>query len=151
MFHSLGFACPIENSIQQFCCGTSNYRYCCSPDRYYFESNSPIDTSKVHHPILTDEIGNSLLTHQRMINKQFEQFQRFFLPVFILSTTILFLIGIALWFWLYKHKTFYSLGQGDLIESRTRNNSDSMVLKRESLNTTLERQSRLLVNPSTEV
>lgn len=105
----------------------------------------------MQHIVLTDEVSNSLLHNQRMISKQFEQFQRYFLPIFLLTTTILFLIGIALWFWLYKHKSFYSLAEGDLIESRTRNNSDSMVLKRESTSTNLERPSRTLVNPSTEV
>lgn len=150
-FFFSGFACPIKNSIQQFCCGTDYSRYCCSSDRYFFQTKSPMDGSKMHHHVLTDEISNSLLHNQRMINKQFEQFQRYFLPIFLLTTTILFLIGIALWFWLYKHKSFYSLAQGDLIESRARNDSDSMVLKRESMSTNLERSSRTLPNSSTEV
>jgi hypothetical protein len=77
-----------------------------------------------------------------MINKQFAQFQRYFLPVFLLTTTILFLVGIALWFWLYKHKTFYSLGQDDLPESRTPPDSTTR---------TRENPSRLILHPSTAV
>jgi hypothetical protein len=88
-----------------------------------------------------------------MINKQFEQFQRYFLPVFLLTTTIFFLVGIAIWFWLYKHKTFYSLGEDDIIESRTlpRTKNDSMTIQQETMNRTLERQFRLLSHSSTEV
>jgi len=88
-----------------------------------------------------------------MINKQFEQFQRYFLPVFLLTTTIFFLVGIAIWFWLYKHKTFYSLGEDDIIESRTlqRTKNDSMTTQQETMNRTLEQQFRLFSHSSTEV
>jgi hypothetical protein len=147
----IGFVCPIENSIQYFCCGTDNYRYCCSPDRYSFETRSSLDYPETYHPILTHDIDTLLINNRKMINKQFEQFQKYFLPAFILTTTILFLVGIALWFWLYKHKAFYSLGQDDFIEARTRNNSDCMAMKRDSINPRPECQSRTLTNPSTEV
>jgi len=88
-----------------------------------------------------------------MINKQFEQFQGYFLPVFLLTTTIFFLVGIALWFWLYKHKTFYSLGEDEMIESRTlqRTKNDSMTRQPEIMNRTVEQQFRLLSYSSTEV
>lgn len=55
-------------------------------------------------------------THLAMVAKRFDTFQRYFLPIFLLTTTILFLVGIAFWFWLYKHKQFYSLGNDDSIE-----------------------------------
>ena len=131
-FYFPAFPCPIEDSIQYFCCGTDTYRYCCPPDRYSFETRFSADYPEIQHRILTDAVSTSLINNQKLINKQFEQFQRYFLPVFLLTTTILFLIGIALWFWLYKHKTFYSLGQDDYIESRSRAQSDSMVSKRDS-------------------
>jgi hypothetical protein len=157
-FYITGFNCPIENLIQYFCCGTDTHRYCCSPDRYTFEMRSYIDSDSVldypqaYSHIPTDEIGISLINHQKMISKQFEQFQRYFLPIFILTTTILFLVGIALWFWLYKHKTFYSLGQDDSIESRSshRTHLDSISRQRESRNLALKQQSRFS-NSSTEV
>ena len=83
---------------------------------------------------LANEISFSLAKNRKLINKQFDQFQRYFFPVFIFSTTILFLVGIALWFWLYKHKAFYSLGDDDLnvTESRTSNqtHADSMTRTR---------------------
>ena len=155
----IGFACPIENLIQYFCCGTDTHRYCCSPDRYSFETrsyvdpNSVIDYPPVYNNIPIDEISTSLINSQKMINKQFEQFQRYFLPIFLLTTTILFLVGIALWFWLYKHKTFYSLGQDEFIELRSshRANIESMTRKKENINRTHKKQSRLLSNSSTEV
>lgn len=145
----IGFACPIEDSIQYFCCGTDTYRYCCSPDRYSFETKFSQDHYEAYNNLLTDEIGTSLMNHRKLISKQFEQFQRYFLPVFLLTTTILFLVGIALWFWLYKHKTFYSLGQDDLIESRRlrRTESDSMARERD----VNERRSQLITHPSTAV
>jgi hypothetical protein len=154
-FSSKGFVCPIENLVQYFCCGTDTHRYCCPPDRYSFETRLHIDSDQhqSYNDILTDEINTALINNQKMINKQFEQFQRYFLPIFLLTTTILFLVGIALWFWLYKHKMFYSLGQDDLTETRTSRRSpiDSMTRKREMINLTMEQQSRLLSHPSTEV
>jgi hypothetical protein len=148
-----GFVCPIENSIQYFCCGTDNNRYCCSPDRYSFETKFSIDYSQTYYNILTDEIGTTLINHRKLTTKQFEQFQRYFLPIFLLTTTVFFVVGIALWFWLYKHKTFYSLGQDDFIESRTlrRTQSDSIPRTRETNNRTLNQQSRLFLHPSTAV
>jgi hypothetical protein len=110
-----------------------------------------MDYSDVYHSVLIDDIGTSLINNRKIISKQFEQFQRYFLPVFLLTTTVLFLVGIALWFWLYKHKTFYSLGQDDFIEARTRDNSDSMAMKRDSVNLRPEYHSRTLSNPSTAV
>jgi hypothetical protein len=88
-----------------------------------------------------------------LINKQFEQFQRFFFPVFIFSTTILFLVGIALWFWLYKHKAFYSLGDDDLTESRTSDqiHIDSMTRTRENTNLTTKQKQRLSTHPTATV
>jgi hypothetical protein len=93
-----------------------------------------------------------------MINKQFEQFQKLFLPIFLLTSSILFLIGIAIWFWLYKHKAFYATEQDDLIERnrverRTSPSirNDSFTKKRESINLTLQEPSRRMSHPSTEV
>ncbi|CAF1334099.1 unnamed protein product [Rotaria sp. Silwood1] len=154
------FACPIENSIQYFCCGTDTSRSCCPPDRYSFEtkfytdSNHIIDYPQVYNGILTDEITASLINHQRMINKQFQQFQKYFLPTFLLTTTILFLIGIALWFWLYKHKRYYSLTQDDLIQSRTSHRThhiDSTSRLEENIDLSVEQQSRSLSYSSTVV
>jgi hypothetical protein len=144
----IDFVCPIKNSIQHFCCGTDSYRYCCPPDRYSFETRFSIDYPQTYNSLLADEISSLLINNRKIINKQFEQFQRYFLPVFLLTTIILFLAGIALWFWLYKHKTFYSLGQDDLIESRIlqRTESDSMARKQENINLTLS-----LSHSSTEV
>jgi hypothetical protein len=93
-----------------------------------------------------------------MINKQFEQFQRLFLPIFLLTSSILFLVGIAIWFWLYKHKAFYAMEQDDLNEQNpvVRRTSQSMrnnslINKRDSINLTLEQQVRRMSHPSTEV
>ncbi|CAF2586309.1 unnamed protein product [Rotaria sp. Silwood2] len=154
-----GFACPIENLTQHFCCGTDTYRYCCSPDRYSFEtrfytdSNHVVDYPQVYNGILTDEITASLINNQRMINKQFQQFQKYFLPTFLLTTTILFLVGIALWFWLYKHKTYYSLTHDDFIQSRIshRIQTNSRPRLAENINLSVEQQHRSLSHSSTAV
>lgn len=160
-FFFQGFECPFENSIQYFCCGTDTYRYCCSSDRYSFETNpysdsdSVMDNSQHYNGILTDEISASLINNQQMINKQFQQFQKYFLPTFLLTTTILFLVGIALWFWLYKHKTYYSLTPDDRIESRashrTQTPDNSVTRQKESSHNIGEQNSQVLSNPSTEV
>ncbi|CAF1613487.1 unnamed protein product [Rotaria magnacalcarata] len=155
-----GFACPIENSIQYFCCGTDNYLYCCPPDQYSFESRPHIDVnnimehSQTFSSIITDEISASLINHQRMINKQFQQFQKYFLPTFLLTTTILFLIGIALWFWLYKHKKYYSLTRDDRIEPRTSHQiqTDSMTRLEENNYLSLDQHHpQVLSNSSTQI
>jgi hypothetical protein len=93
-----------------------------------------------------------------MINKQFEQFQKLFLPIFLLTSSILFLVGIAIWFWLYKHKAFYAMGHDDsneqnsVVRRRSRSTrSDSLTKKRVSINSTMEQQSRRMTHPSTEV
>ena len=129
---SLGFICPINNRIQYFCCGSDRHQYCCSSDRYSFERAIQTSSSSIQ--------VESFRTTSTMISKQFELFQRYFLPIFLLTTTILFLVGIALWFWLYKQKSLYSLGQDDLIESRL---SPPVPLtparkKRNSINLTLD-------------
>ncbi|CAF1359042.1 unnamed protein product [Adineta steineri] len=150
-----GFPCRIENFIQYFCCGTDTYRYCCSPDRYLFETKFDTDVkySPIYHNILTSEISLALLNNRKLINKQFEQFQRYFFPVFLLSSTVLFLIGIALWFWLYKHKAFYSLDQDDLIELRTiqQNSRHSISTIKDTDNHTIQQKSQSLLYPITEV
>jgi hypothetical protein len=151
-----GFTCPTENLIQYFCCGTDTYRYCCPPDsdsfgtKFYTDSNYVLDHSQGHDNTLANEISSSLAKNRKLINKQFEQFQRYFFPVFIFSTTILFLVGIALWFWLYKHKAFYSLGDDDLTESRTSDpiHIDSIQRTRENTNLTIERTSRTSLHPT---
>jgi hypothetical protein len=93
-----------------------------------------------------------------MINKQFEQFQKLFLPIFLLTSSILFLVGIAIWFWLYKHKAFYAMDQDDLTEENSVGRqpsqsilNDSLTKKRESINLTMEQKSRRMSHPSTEV
>jgi len=146
-----GFTCPTENLIQYFCCGTDTYRYCCPPDSYSFEtklygdSNYVVDQSQIYDNNLAYEISSSLANSRKLINKQFEQFERFFFPVFIFSTTILFLVGIALWFWLYKHKAFYALGDDDLTESTT---SDQIHI--DSMTRTKQKQ-RLSPHPTATV
>ncbi|UJR14117.1 hypothetical protein I4U23_001112 [Adineta vaga] len=130
-----GFTCPIENLIQYICCGTDTYRYCCPPHHQYHDmaeiqvdsdSNFDATYSPVFDNLLAHEISSALVNNRKMINKQFEEFQRYFLPIFLLSTTILFLLGIAIWFWLYKHKAFYSLEQDDLIELKTKQKSSQL-------------------------
>ncbi len=155
-FYFPGFTCPTENLIQYFCCGTDTYRYCCPPDSYslvYGDSNYVVDQSQINDNNLAYEISSSLANSRKLINKQFEQFQRFFFPVFIFSTTILFLVGIALWFWLYKHKAFYSLGDDDLTESRTSDqiHIDSMTRTRENTNLTTKQKQRLSTHPTATV
>ena len=95
-----------------------------------------------------------------LVKKQFEQFQKLFLPIFLLTSSILFLVGIAIWFWLYKHKAFYALGRDELDERNrivTRTASASVrhdprrKKQRESINLTLEHPARRLSHPSTEV
>lgn len=93
-----------------------------------------------------------------MVNKQFEQFQKLFLPIFLLTSSILFLVGIALWFWLYKHKAFYAVERDD---SNGQNRVRTRIIqpipidlgrqKRDSINLTMEEHSRQISHPSTEV
>ncbi|CAF1160433.1 unnamed protein product [Adineta ricciae] len=115
-----GFICPIENSIQYICCGTDSYRYCCPPNvKIDSDLNFDVTYSPILDNLLAHEISSALINNRKIMSKQFEEFQRYFLPIFLLSTTVLFLLGIAIWFWLYKHKAFYSLEQDDLTELQT--------------------------------
>ena len=103
--------------------------------------------------------SNSLINNSNIINKQFEEFQRVFLPIFLLTSSILFLVGIAIWFWLYKHKAFYateredSNGRNPVVVRRKSQlmNNDTGTKKRESINLTMEQKSRRISYPSTEV
>lgn len=106
-----GFACPITNFIQYFCCGNDEHRYCCPPDRYVFEISSLNEF--ISSPSTNSNEHFRSTTQRTIVDRQFERFQNYFLPIFLLTTTILFLIGIALWFWLFKHKVFYSIEQND--------------------------------------
>jgi hypothetical protein len=162
----IGFPCPLQNLVQYLCCGAENYHYCCPPDRYLSEinsSNEPIYISGEYQPsnyISIDQNSRIALIHNaNIINKQFEQFQKVFLPIFLLTSSILFLVGIAIWFWLYKHKAFYAMEQDDLneqkrVKRRSTSQSirnDSLTKKRESINLTMQEQSRRMSHPSTEV
>jgi hypothetical protein len=151
--------------VQYFCCGTDNHHFCCPPDYYLTEINSYNDQiyiSGQYQPsnqILIDEnTRNLLIDKSNMINKQFEQFQKLFLPIFLLTSSILFLIGIAIWFWLYKHKAFYAVERDDLNEQNRviirriqPIPQDHSTNKRASINLTMEQQSRQISHPSTEV
>jgi len=160
-----GFACPIKNLVQYYCCGTDNYHYCCPYDDYLSEINSLNDQIYItgqYQPssqiILDENTRNYLINKSNMINKQFEQFQKLFLPIFLLTSSILFLVGIAIWFWLYKHKAFYAIERDDLNEH---NRVIARIIqpipidlgmkKRDSINLTMEEQSRQISHPSTEV
>ena len=163
---SIGFACPIQNFVQYFCCGTEDYHYCCSPDLYMSRKEFHSDQIYVPHSSYSSD---HLLFDARtpsndqpnLVKKQFEQFQKLFLPIFLLTSSVLFLIGIAIWFWLYKHKAFYALDRDELDErnrivARTATASRRPGLKkkqqqRNSINLTLEHPARRLSHPSTEV
>lgn len=162
LFFSIGFACPVQNLVQYYCCGNDDEHYCCPPDRYLSElSNSDeiLYISGQYQPtnhIVIDHNNRSLLIdHSKLINKQFEQFQKIFLPIFLLTSSILFLIGIAIWFWLYKHKAFYATERDDFNDEQTfvrRRSSPSLPNKQNSTHLIAERQSRRISShPSTEV
>jgi hypothetical protein len=162
---STGFACPIQNFVQYVCCGTDNYHYCCLSDHYSSDinsSNDPIYISGQYQPsdhiIMDQHSSSSLINNSNIINKQFEEFQRVFLPIFLLTSSILFLVGIAIWFWLYKHKAFYATERDDSNEQNhvVRRTSQSMAndpgtKRRESINLSMQQQSQRLSYPSTEV
>ncbi|CAF1015323.1 unnamed protein product [Adineta steineri] len=161
-----GFACPIQNSIQYFCCGTDNYHYCCTPDRFLSDIISYNDQIFIsgqyqssNHIVMDQTSSNSLINNSNIINKQFEQFQKVFLPIFLLTSSILFLVGLAIWFWLYKHKVFYATERDDTTErnpsrrktSKSIHNNDLDKKRKESTRIPLEEQSEHTSYPSTEV
>ncbi|CAF1355496.1 unnamed protein product [Rotaria magnacalcarata] len=160
-----GFTCPIQNFVQYFCCNTNNYYFCCTPDRHLLKINSyhePIYIAGQYQPsnqiTLDRNYIDTLINNSRIINKEFILFQKLFLPIFLLSSSILFLIGIALWFWLYKHKVFYALEQDNFNKSNrtVRRTSQSMCnnplsTKKNTMHLTMERKLRRISYPSTEV
>lgn len=116
-------------------------------------TNHVVDEAETFDSILTDEISMSLINNQKLINKQFQQFQKYFLPTFLLTTTILFLLGIALWFWLYKHKTYYAITRDDRRTlSRVPMDTPTTLEERNNIRTNLKLPSPSpSSNPSTTV
>ena len=161
-FLSIGFACPIQNLVQYYCCGAEYEHFCCPPDRLSWElsnSDEAIYISGQYRPtnhIVIDQHQNRsvLIDHSKLIKQQFEQFQKIFLPIFLLTSSILFLIGIAIWFWLYKHKAFYATERDDVEKQENfvrRRSSIPLAQKRNSTIPIADRQSRRISRPSTEV
>ncbi|CAF2408043.1 unnamed protein product [Rotaria sp. Silwood2] len=160
-----GFVCPMQSFIQYFCCDTNTYHYCCSPDHYISEINSHHEQTYIsgqyqpsNHTIVNQSHSNSFINNSKIIDKQFEQFQKIFIPIFLLSSSILFLIGIAIWFWLYKHKTFYATEQDNFNkQNRTPSRSsqsmfNNFLTKKEgNIHSTMERDFRQVSYSSTEV
>lgn len=151
--------------MQYLCCGAEHDHYCCPPDLFLAEiSNSdeqffiPGQYESSSHIVIDQNSRSSLINNSNIINKQFEQFQKVFLPIFLLTSSVLFLIGIAIWFWLYKHKEFYATEQEDSNEERhivhrpsSAIRNDLSTKKRDSINLTMDRHSRRMSHPSTEV
>ncbi|UJR33047.1 hypothetical protein I4U23_020506 [Adineta vaga] len=160
-----GFQCPIQQFVQYFCCGTDSYHYCCTPERFLSDINSYNDQISVsgqyqpsNHIIMDQSSNPSLIQHSKMVNKQFQQFQNVFLPIFLLTSSILFLIGLAIWFWLYKHKAFYATERDDDNEpnfSRRKTSqslgSDLETKRRDSTHISLEQSTQQTSYPTTEV
>ena len=157
--YSTGFACPVRNFVQYLCCGTENDHYCCSPEPH----RSEVDSDQIYiagqyqptHDILYN--GSSSFVHRSYLNhRQFEQFQKLFLPIFLLTSSILFLVGIAIWFWLYKHKVFYALDRDEPARMVLRTSTPLLrqtpeTRKRDSINLTTAWHYRRVSCPSTEV
>ena len=156
----------MQEFIQYICCGTDYYHYCCPSNQSTSEIHSPDDVIYLSgqyqpsdHLIIDRNSRSSLISHSNLIQKQFEQFQRLFLPIFLLTSSILFLIGIAIWFWLYKHKAFYAAEQDDVEERHPVGrrttipsvHSDPLPKRRENVTFKLPEQSRRMSYPSTEV
>ncbi|CAF0974669.1 unnamed protein product [Didymodactylos carnosus] len=108
-----GFACPIKHSIQLYCCGSDIFKHCCS-DMLLSQSGLHLDdNSNKDHDLLNSNLLIKSYNRSMISTREFERFQSLFLPIFLSSSSILFLIGIALWFWLWRHKTFYSIEHDD--------------------------------------
>lgn len=162
---TVGFVCPMQQFVQYFCCGTDHYHYCCPLNQSISEINPTDDAvylsgqyQSSDHFIIDRNSRSSLINHSNLVKRQFEQFQKLFLPIFLLTSSILFLIGIAIWFWLYKHKAFYATEQDDLEERNPIGrrtipsmNNDPLPTKRPSVTFTLPQQSRPMSYISTEV
>ncbi|CAF1076633.1 unnamed protein product [Rotaria sordida] len=160
-----GFACPMQNLVQYFCCNANTYHYCCSLDHYLSEINSHYEQNYItsqykpsNHIIINQNRSNSFINTTKIIDKQFEQFQKIFIPIFLLTSSILFLLGIAIWFWLYKHKAFYAMEQDNFNkQNRTQATSSESTLnnivpkKGNTIHLTMERSFRRISYPSTEV
>ncbi|CAF0916603.1 unnamed protein product [Adineta ricciae] len=133
-----GFECPIQQLVQYFCCGSDNYHYCCTPERFLSDISSYNDQiliSGQYQPsdynAFNQTRAPSLVDHSKIVNKQFEQFQKIFLPIFLLTSSVLFLIGLAIWFWLYKHKAFYATERDYDSESNTVRRKTSQSIRNE--------------------
>ncbi|CAF0926300.1 unnamed protein product [Didymodactylos carnosus] len=123
-----GFDCPMKNSIQLYCCGSDILKYCCS-DVLLSQSGLHLEDNNDRNPnLLKSNLFIKSYTRSMVSSREFERFQSLFLPIFLLSSSILFLIGIALWFWMWRHKTFYSIEHdqemdgGDISHIRGENN-----------------------------
>ncbi|CAF3412110.1 unnamed protein product [Rotaria sp. Silwood1] len=160
-----GFVCPVQNFIQYFCCETNTYHYCCALDHYLSERNSHSEQTYMsgqyqpsNHIIINENYNNSFINRSNIIDKQFEQFQKVFIPIFLLSSSILFLIGIAIWFWLYKHKAFYAMERDNFNKKNQTSSRSSQSMFNNFLN---KKENNIHINmkpdvqrisyPSTEV
>ena len=160
--YSTGFACPVRNFVQFLCCGTENDHYCCSSESHRSDVDSYSDQIYIsghyqseQHSLSND--GNSSFVHRSYLShRQFEQFQKLFLPIFLLTSSVLFLVGIAIWFWLYKHKVFYALDRDEPTRIVLRTSTPLLretpeTRKRDSINLTTAWHYRRVSCPSTEV
>lgn len=156
----------MQQFVQYFCCGTDHYHYCCSLNQSLSDITSVDDSVYVSgqyqssdHLTIDRNSRSSLINHSNLVKRQFEQFQKLFLPIFLLTSSILFLIGIAIWFWLYKHKAFYAtehddLEEGNPVETRRTSpsmNTDPLPKRRPSVTFTVPQQSQRMSYMSTEV
>jgi hypothetical protein len=156
-----GFACPIQNFVQHLCCGTDDEYYCCSPDVFFSEQT--FDTDQIYLSGSYQSTSNShsdwrlsSMNHSSTVHRYFQVFEKFFLPIFLLTSTVIFLIGIAIWFWLYKHKALNSLDHDDRQQQQQQQRYGIVSKrltqkKRQCINLTLEESIRRLSYPSTEV
>ena len=98
VFFSIGFDCPIQNSIQYLCCGTDEFHYCCSPDLDEIERIHSINNANVpFHSNLFLSINRSA-----SFNEDFQRIKQLSLPIFLLASSVLLLLGIVIWLCLYK-------------------------------------------------
>lgn len=164
-FHLIGFACPIKNFVQYICCNKNNYRYCCPPDGFsngMETSQDPIylfgHYEPSNHIAIDQNYINVLINNSKLISRKFELFQKFFLPTFLLTSSVLFLIGIALWFWLYKYKAFYAVERDNMTKPKRIIGRPSQLMfsnlltrNKNTVNLTMERNLQRPSYKSTEV